>query len=441
MTSKLSDVALLKNFSVSLTIIILFCLSIFNQAFPLWLSLILMCLVSMDLLSKSVRVYGLINPLNFFIVLFMTAVITLTPKCFDQNYVTGVHSIGYQTMELFQKVAQVSLLALLSMYWGWTLVPGSKATVKNEGMKIKMSNLDMFFWISLLMGFLFAFISLPSSTLFSATYGEIVRSDNSGLRAANALSLFGTTMAFYAYLMNPGRIKKYALYALFPLSFIYCGFLTGGRVEQFGCLVALIAIYQWKTGKRFSRKALFIVGGSLFLLLSVIGFVRSGNLGPSNIFEYFTSGRFLYTQKDIMTTALVVSGLEQDGIIQVDYGKTIFDVLVSVLPRNIDPSRPEQFDTKISEITQWPGGTFVINEPYIAGHVVGVFFLFLFLGMAFKKAEKLKFRFGESIIYLGVLCGMPRFVYYGWMPAYRFLTIAVLFAGIYWLLGYFSKKI
>lgn len=410
---------------------------------PLALSLTIILFLEISMTVRVVRSFGLVNITNFFNILFFTAVMTLVPKCFDEMYVTGVHSVWYQSLEMFQKVAHVLLLTLSSFYLGW-LFASKRNRVPTESRKESNKIISgSLFYIALLIGCVFSIIFKPQLTLTTATYGEILsNSKNSLVMASNGIALFSTVVAFYALLMNPDVLKKTLFIILFGLSFIYCGFLAGARVEQLGCLVGLFVSYQFVKKKEISRKAIYVGGLMVFLILGFIGFVRNGNksFGANDLESYLANGNIFYTQKDAMTTSLTVLGLERDGFLKIDYGKTFFDVIISIFPRALDPNRPEQFDTKISEMTQWPGGSFIINEPYISGGALVVFVTFLLLGWSFRVMETKGNSFNWNLIYLSLVCGMPRFVYYGWLPAYRFITIAVFYIFLHLILRKFDRR-
>jgi oligosaccharide repeat unit polymerase len=396
--------------------------------------------IAINYSNEAIEFYGIINTTTFFILFFVTAVITLLPRCFDENYVTGPHSAWYQTLELFEEVAQVSLLALASMYLGWLLAKGALPAAKQKARVFNMRANEIFFWLSISIGFIVGIFFLPTSNMFYETRTEILaKYADSGLRSGNAIVLFSTTMAYFAYLKKPSNLKKYVFFVLFLYGFVFCGFLTGSRVEQVGALVSLIMAYQWDRKKQLSKKTIYFFGVIIFLVLSLIGFIRTGNQGltSAGALEYFESFQFAYTQKDIMTTAIVVLGLEKDGVLNIDYGKTFLDILRSTFPKKFDEDRPDQFDSKISQMTEWPGGSFIINEPYISGGYLGVALSFVFVGWAFRKLEVIKYGKYGSVVYLGVMTSVPRFVYYGWFPAYRFLTIAFLFCLVYWLINSF----
>lgn len=412
-------------------------LDLIDVQVPLLISQGLIIFIGIKLLKSIVKLFGYLNVTLFFLVFFLSAAIVLLPKVIDENYVTGGLSIWYQTNGLFSEVSQIALMALVCMYLGWDLKIHNRRTkfnlFKNSPLKI-----EALFWTSVILGFAFAYISLPKITLLTATYREIlVTKASQDIKATNALALFSLNIAYFAYLLKPTRIKQLAAFGLFLISFIYCGLLAGGRVEQLGSMMGLVITYQWHKRMQIPKRVLIYTGALLFILFSVVGLLRSENglSGARPIYEYYSSLSFLNTQKDVMTTSIVVVGLEKDGFIEMDYGKTLLNVFASTLPRNFDSERPEQFDTKISEIAQWPGGSFVINEPYISGGIIGIAVSFFLIGALFKKIENYKSGMYQRVIYLGFVCGLPRFVYYGWLPAYRYITIAVAFCIIVWCLG------
>jgi hypothetical protein len=292
------------------------------------------------------------------------------------------------------------------------------------------------FWATIAAAAVFLLMAAPRATILSVGYMQI--QSLSSIRL-NVLRSGGNLLVLYSLVMcmmkpTARRWLVWGLIAAF--STIYVGFLAGNRVETLGLLAGLSIAVQRRRGRRIPFWPVFLGGTLLYGILQAVGKIRLGaTWQPESLLRLAASGSAMsFTQGDVALTTMVTLDLLKNELLHFDGGLVFLNILKATLPVFITPDRPISFAEVLNQLARTAGGSFVINEPFLAWGPLGIAACLAFLGALLAYLDFRPHRQLGLILFFTAVAGMPRLLLYGWAAFYKYLlTGAILYFGILWL--------
>jgi len=317
------------------------------------------------------------------------------------------------------------------------------------------------FW--LLFGVALSWISSPQETVFNAIYTES-ESLHANLNFSSAwmISYVILTFVFVDALIDPSHLRKTIKWKLVILSvayvFIWLQLFRGDR-ESIPWVFSLAIIYYYWAGTFLNRKqklkGLLSKGIILIFILLIVslivGMLRSGLSGltisdaPKIIMDSFSEGQLGIsnllsgTWSASLLTPLSVAGDHIYNLLEMKYGQTYLDILLSLPPGFIADAigyeRPLTATNSLAwEMRYGIGGTHATVAPFVNFGMLGVF-LIPAIWSYFLKRYELKALYRISVVNLSLLATVvmasPHWFWYGEKNGINALIIWFLFALLY----------
>jgi len=374
---------------------------------------------------------GYLSSINFLIILHTAVFVCLVPKIWNSDYTTGFYAGWFQNDDLFAYLGFISLATLVSIMAGCELyLQFFKANV-NSNIYNPPQDANFLFYPFAFIALILSIIAMPSGTILTLRYEDIHEAFDSGLNSASAASLVCTASCWVLYLQKKTTMRTITLFILFLITVIYCNLLAGKRVEAIATVLACLVVWERTRLSKITLLTLSFCGAILFALNLLVGIIRAESWDSQvSVIESVTSeSRFLSTQQDCACTGLITLGLLKNGMIKTDYGQTMFNVILCTFPKYIY-ERPEDYASKIVRLNGSPGGSFFVNEPFVAGGILGVVVSFICVGIFCVWLEFTPITPSYLILYMSFFGCLPRFIHYGWLPGYKYFLFGLLLSLI-----------
>lgn len=390
--------------------------------------------------------------------------IALGAKLISNDALFGFHMRESQTIEIASLMLLLTNIALFGSEIGFLTSKKLKIYSQN---KIFFENKIYFYIILALLFFVSYLISLQKKSILVAAYGN-----NAGVQMPvnnlNSISniLFYTLIFLYFKFKNlyGWDIKRYRFFLIFSgiFLYVYSEILHGVRMDALNGVFGAIILYYIYTNKSLKLTwKVFLLGVFLFILLQVVGIVRSvlqyvtlSELfdlvidGLISIFAESKSGILFYqgTINDIATTFSGIIYMLKENIIDFYYGSSYFDYILRTPPEFLYPDRPQDLAwIFVNNGFTSGGGFFELAEAYLNFGVIGAFivpFLISFLlGYSYRLFVINRYSIVHAILLFSFLSGFMRGILYQTFAFYKsIVTGFILLFIFYFILGFVKIK-
>lgn len=390
--------------------------------------------------------FGLLSATSVFLILYASVETVFFVPFFDPGLRISAYSQRFQVPDRFPPAAQLGILGLAAFAFGWSswsrrqrrrhaAAPAVAPQVQGYD-DLVFGAEPLRFWVTLVIGVVFLVMAAPRETFLSVGYANVQSLTSIRL---NVLRSGGNLQVLLALLLcirrpSPLRWGAWLLVALFAM--VYVGFLSGNRVETLGLLIALaVAMQRWRK-KRAPIGRTILVSVLLVAILQVVGQVRMGfRRSLLAILVPFSGNLPLsFTQGDVALTTVITMNLVKNEVLHTDGGMIFLNILKATFPVFITPDRPLSYAEILNQLARTAGGSFVINEPYLAWGPVGVVVCLFLLGTVLASIDLAAPRSFRTAAALMFVASLPRLVLYGWSVSYKYLlTGVILYYASYWL--------
>jgi len=429
-------------------------------------------LVSSELYLFSIFIFGLALFNNLYNIIFflrtfflgIVGYLAYTIKLIDENIFFAFHMQETQTIEITSIIFLFTNIAIFTSEFGLRL--GLKIKVKKMHSYI-YEDWRVFYIIFFLLLIVASILSIKQPLIFFSQYAsETIRLPIQNFNTIGAILLFILVMYFFKYknLLNKNTfIYKTSLIFISIYLLIFSELLRGARMDFLNGLIGLTLLYNLYVynNTRMNFK-LMLYGGIFFIILQVIGLIRSviaifgfdgalsaitkylENIGEGN------SGGVLIVQGTINNIAATFSGtiyMIKNDMVEYYYGSSYLDYILRTPPQFIYPDRPQSLSWIFTEHNMTSGGGFFeLAEAYLNFGIFGIFiipFLVSFvISYSFKVFSMNRYSLKHSIVFFAIVAVFMRGELYQTFVFYKgIITGIILYYLIYILYGFFNLKI
>lgn len=392
-------------------------------------------------------------PYNFLVKLmilfFSTPILPLYGYLFSSDY--DWTWIQYQRENLTKmidfKITLIGLIGILSIYISQiiTRVDQIKTSPFNYPSKNSIGLLNFVFL--LLLSLFCSYLSAPANTIFEGAYYSFVSVKFFNIPNFNAGFLISYIILIFLFLdierdnTKSSFLKKALWYIIFFIIVIFLQLLRGDR-EFIGLILCLILVNVYKpirikTPSTNNNRLVinnvwkYILFFLFFIILLLyIGIVRYSAMDG----EFLITGLFLASPWN-MATLSFLAFFASDFSQSYTYGLTYLNYLLSLLPSffyklfNIDsPAWNENLAAKLVDTNLTSGGVHVALISISNFGIIGLIIIIFFYTYFANKIEKLAIEKGSKylLIWIGIICALPLWFWYGEMAVIRGVMIAYL---------------
>ena len=403
----------------------------------------------------------------FFIRTFFLGIIgfiAIGAKMISNDALFGYHMRESQSLEIATLMFLLTNIALFGSEIGFL----TTKKIKIERKSTFIFEGKLFFYIVFLLLFIVSYlISMQSQSILVAAYGS-----NAGIQMPvnnlNSISniLFYTLIFLYFKYINfyNWKINKYKYLLIFSAVYlyIYSEILHGVRMDALNGVFGSIVLYYIYTNKSLKLTwKVFLLGIFLFILLQIVGIVRSALqfmtfsqlidlviYGLGSIFTGSKSGIMFYqgTINDIATTFSGIIYMLKHNIVGFLYGSSYFDYILRTPPQFLYPDRPQDLAwIFINHGFSSGGGFFELAEAYYNFGIIGAFIVpfsvSFILGYSYKLFIINRYSLVSSILLFSILSGFMRGVLYQTFTFYKsIVTGFILLVMFYFIIGMIQKN-
>jgi hypothetical protein len=469
----------INNFITLILAIYINVLFLFDVFIPIEISIAIAIFVLISLIRNAKkRKIGFINLLIFLIYaipfIHIVPYLWLDLQADTPEVLWGLLSNEYNTnLQIVTLMASMGAVGALGFLFGNQVAQNGIKIEKNERCFNETTSGSMplyLFYLWILVGIFFSYIFAPSSTIFEGrTTGYSLSAEwgfGSSWFFSYVIMLFALADSIFESRLSVRRHKFFLIICSSLYILIWLQLLRGDR-ESLPALVAgfimilygrIIFTNENKVNKKVLIKFYFII---FFILLisSFIVMFRSEVAGLdiedalSEIFSYSSNYQIENimhgTWSAVLLTPLSISGDYFYQLLPIEYGKTYFNLIASIIPgfiadwigymRPIDETRGPAYMMKFGQ-----GGTHAVVVPFLNFRMIGIFVVVVIWSYFLSKAEVFCLTRPNTpkLAFIGSLIAIaPHWLWYGEKIAISGLIVwGLLYLCYKTLVDTFGKK-